>query len=172
MSLKPLSKSVCRPPGTRFFSKRGIGDPDLAAGANRRCADSWRDYPREIACGRVQAQPHAVSARYDRAASRIVVTLSNGLDLGVPVRLAQGLAGAKGSDLAVIEITPTGLGLHWPGLDADLYLPSLLQGLFGTRRWMAGVLGKAGGSVMSSAKKAAGRVNGGRCGRPRKIAPI
>jgi hypothetical protein len=47
--------------------------------------------------------------------------------LGVPVSLAQGLAGAKASDSADIEITPTGLGLHWPKLDADLYLPSLLQ---------------------------------------------
>jgi Protein of unknown function (DUF2442) len=95
---------------------------------------------------RMQAQPRAVSTRYERHGARIVVTLSNGLDLGVPVGLAQGLAGAKSSDLAAIEITPTGLGLHWPKLDADLYLPSLLQGLFGTRRWMAGLLGKAGGS--------------------------
>ena len=85
----------------------------------------------------MQAQPRAISARYDRHGARIVVTLSNGLDLGVPVRLVQGLAGAKASDLAAVEITPTGLGLHWPKLDADLYLPSLLQGLFGTRRWTA-----------------------------------
>jgi hypothetical protein len=40
---------------------------------------------------RMRVQPRAVSARYDRHASRIVVTLSKGLDLGVPVRLMQGL---------------------------------------------------------------------------------
>lgn len=117
---------------------------------------------------RKRAPPRAVSARYERQGARIVVTLSNGLDLGVPVALAQGLAGAKSSQLATIEITPTGLGLHWPKLDADLYLPSLLQGLFGTRRWMASVLGKAGGGSTSPAKKAAARVNGKRGGRPRK----
>lgn len=121
---------------------------------------------------RMRAQPRAVSARYDRPRARIVVSLSNGLDLGVPVELAQGLAGAKASDLAAIEITPTGLGLHWPKLDADLYLPSLLQGLFGTRRWMAGLLGKAGGAATSSAKKAAARANGRRGGRPRKEAHV
>ena len=121
---------------------------------------------------RMQAQPRAVSARYDRPRARIVVSLSNGLDLGVPVELAQGLAGAKASDLAAIEITPTGLGLHWPKLDADLYLPSLLQGLFGTKRWMAGLLGKAGGAATSSAKKAAARANGRRGGRPRKEAHV
>lgn len=121
---------------------------------------------------RMQTQPRAVAARYDRHAARVIVTLSNGLDLGVPVALAQGLAGAKASDLAIVEITPTGLGLHWPKLDADLHLPSLLQGLFGTRRWMAGLLGKAGGSATSPAKKAAARANGRRGGRPRKEARI
>ena len=117
---------------------------------------------------RMQAQPRAVSARYDRQGARIVVSLSNGLDIGVPVQMAQGLAGAKASQLAAIEITPTGLGLHWPKLDADLYLPSLLQGLFGTRRWMASLLGKAGGRSTSAAKKVASRANGKRGGRPRK----
>jgi hypothetical protein len=117
---------------------------------------------------RMQAQPRAVSARYDRKDARIVVSLSNGLDVGVPVAMAQGLAGARASQLAAIEITPTGLGLHWPKLDADLHLPSLLQGLFGTRRWMASLLGKAGGRSTSAAKKVASRANGKRGGRPRK----
>ncbi len=116
----------------------------------------------------VQAQPRAVAARYDPHEARIVVSLSNGLDLGVPVAMAQGLAGAKASQLSAIEITPTGLGLHWPKLDADLYLPALLQGLFGNRRWMASVLGKAGGGSTSAAKKVAARANGKRGGRPRK----
>jgi len=117
---------------------------------------------------RLQGQPHATSARYDRREARIVVRLSNGLELGVPVDLAQGLAGAKASDLSKIEISPTGLGLHWPRLDADLYLPALMEGVFGTRRWMARVMGKAGGRSTSSAKQAAARTNGRLGGRPRK----
>jgi len=119
---------------------------------------------------RLQRQPHATSARYDRRGARIVVSLSNGLELGVPVSLAQGLADAKASDLADIEISPTGLGLHWPKLDADLYLPALMSGVFGTRRWMARVLGKAGGQATSAAKQAAARANGRHGGRPRKVA--
>lgn len=117
---------------------------------------------------RLKAQPQATSARYDRRSARIVVSLSNGLELGVPVYLTQGLAGAKASDLSVIEITPTGLGLHWPRLDADLYLPALLEGVLGTRRWMAEVMGRAGGRSNSSAKQAASRANGKLGGRPRK----
>jgi hypothetical protein len=34
---------------------------------------------------RVQAQPRAVSARYDRKGVHFVVSLRNGLDVGVPV---------------------------------------------------------------------------------------
>jgi Protein of unknown function (DUF2442) len=93
---------------------------------------------------RPRAQPHAISARYDAEEGWIVVRLSNALDLGVPVDMAQGLAGAEAVDLSEIEISPTGLGLHWPRLDADLYLPALMEGVFGSRRWMAQVMGRAG----------------------------
>ncbi len=119
---------------------------------------------------RMESTPHAIAARYDRRVSRIMVSLSNGLEMAFPPHLAEGLADAKPGDLAVIEITPTGLGLHWPKLDADLYLPALLQGVFGSPRWMAGLLGKSGGLARTAAKVAAARENGRKGGRPRKQA--
>ncbi len=60
--------------------------------------------------GRLASSPHAVAARYDRRVSRIMVSLSNGLELAFPPHMAEGLADASPADLAVIEITPTGLG--------------------------------------------------------------
>jgi hypothetical protein len=117
---------------------------------------------------RMKGSPYATSARFDRRGARIVIGLSNGLELGVPVDLAQGLAAAKAADLSAVEISPTGLGLHWPRLDADLYLPALMEGVFGTRRWMAQQLGKSGGSSTSLAKRKAARANGKLGGRPRK----
>jgi hypothetical protein len=119
---------------------------------------------------RLASTPHAVAARYDRRVSRIMVTLSNGLELAFPPHLAEGLAEGKPADLAAIEISPSGLGLHWPRLDADLYLPSLLEGVFGSPRWMAGLLGKSGGLARTEAKIAAARANGRKGGRPRKVA--
>ncbi len=113
---------------------------------------------------RLASGPHAVAARYDRRVSRIMVTLSNGLELAFPPHLAEGLAEAKPADLAVIEITPAGLGLHWPKLDADLYLPALLQGVFGSPRWMAGLFGDNGRLARTEAKGAATRRKSGRAG--------
>ena len=113
---------------------------------------------------------HAVSARYDRRRSRVVVALNTGIELTFPSQMAQGLAGASPDDLADIEISGAGLGLHWPKLDADLYIPALMQGVFGSKTWMARELGTQGGRSRTPAKIAASRRNGQKGGRPRKAA--
>jgi len=113
---------------------------------------------------------HAVSARYDRRTSRVVVTLNTGVQLAFPAKLAEGLAGASPENLAEIEISPAGLGLHWPRIDADVYVPALLQGVFGSKNWMARELGANGGRSRTEAKVAAARENGRKGGRPRKLA--
>ena len=104
--------------------------------------------------------PKAVAARYDRRVGRIVVTLDNGLELMFAPRRAQGLEHAKPAELMQIEISPSGLGLHWPALDADLYVPGLLGGVFGSRRWMAAQAGAAGERAHGPAKTAGSRENG------------
>ncbi len=114
--------------------------------------------------------PKAIHARYDRRVSRVIVGLDNGLELAFPPRLAQGLEHATPADLAIIEISPLGDGLHWPAIDADLSVPGLLQGVFGSKSWMARHLGAAGGRARSDAKVAAARENGRKGGRPRKLA--
>ncbi|TAN05312.1 MAG: DUF2442 domain-containing protein [Rhodanobacteraceae bacterium] len=111
---------------------------------------------------------HAVAARYDRRRARVVVSLNSGVEVAFPTKLAEGLADATPTDLAKIEITPSGLGLHWPNLDADLYVPGLLAGAFGGKQWMAAQLGATGGSARSKAKARAARANGRLGGRPRK----
>jgi hypothetical protein len=111
---------------------------------------------------------HAVSARYDRRRARVVVKLNTGIELTFPTRLAEGLADASPDNLSEIEVSPAGLGLHWPKLDADLYVPALLQGVFGSKSWMARQLGAEGGKARTVAKAAAARANGQKGGRPRK----
>jgi hypothetical protein len=112
--------------------------------------------------------PRAVSARYDRRIGRIVLHLSTGIDLVFPPHIAQGLETATPAQLAQIEISPSGFGIHFPSLDSDLYLPALLEGFLGSRKWMAGRLGAHGGKSTSPAKTAAAQRNGRNGGRPRK----
>lgn len=114
--------------------------------------------------------PPAVAATNDRRSGRIVVSLSSGVDLSFSPSDAEGLESATPSQLAEIEITPSGLGLHFPKLDADLYLPALLKGVLGSRKWMAAKLGAMGGKSTSVAKRQASKANGRLGGRPRKAA--
>jgi hypothetical protein len=111
--------------------------------------------------------PRAVTARYDRRTGRVVIGLSSGLEVGFFPEKAEGLTGASAAELEEIEITPSGYGIHFPRLDADLYLPALLQGFTGSRKWMASGLGRVGGASRSRAKVAAARKNGKLGGRPR-----
>lgn len=97
-----------------------------------------------------------------------MVALNTGLTVAFRPADVQGLETATVTDLSVIEISPSGFGLHFPTLDADIWLPGLLAGHFGSTNWMAAQLGKAGGKVRSPAKTAACRANGKRGGRPRK----
>ena len=126
------------------------------ARANRRRAE------------RVKATPIATAVHYDRSNNEVVIALSSGLEVASPPTHAQGLKHAKPHQLAKIEITPSGLGIHFPKLDADIYLPALLEDLLGSRRWLAAHMGRIGGRAATKAKYAAARRNGKLGGRPKK----
>jgi hypothetical protein len=98
------------------------------------------------------------------------MSMSNGLEVSFPAHEVQGLETATPADLSRIEIDPPGFGLHFPTLDADLYVPGLLQGVFGSEQWMAARLGARGGKARTAAKAAASRKNGKLGGRPRATA--
>jgi hypothetical protein len=116
--------------------------------------------------------PWAVAAHYDRKTGRIVVELSSKVIVAFSPRDVEGLEDAKPSQLDAIEISPSGFGIHFPAVDADLYVPGILEGFLGSKTWMASRLGRIGGQSRSMAKKAAARTNGRLGGRPRKAAGL
>jgi hypothetical protein len=115
-----------------------------------------------------RSTPRAISARYDRRSGRIVIRLSSDVEVSFPPRNAQGLEHATPAELQDIEVTPSGFGIHFPKLDADLYVPAILEGFLGSKKWMAARMGRLGGRSASAAKRAASKRNGALGGRPRK----
>jgi hypothetical protein len=123
-----------------------------------------------IARGRLASAPAVVTAEYDRVRDEIALRFVNGVRLQIPRALLEGLAEASPGAVAEIEILGPGTGLRWPRLDVAHYVPGLLDGVFGTRKWMR-ELGRRGGAVSTPQKAAAARANGLKGGRPRKSLP-
>lgn len=133
---------------------------DIVDSANRRGA------------AKKAAFPAVVAARYDRRIGRIVISLDTGLDLAFSPHHAQGFENAHPADLDVVEISPSGLGVHFPKIDADIYIPALVEGFLGSKRWIAAQNGKVGGKAATPAKRLAARENGKLGGRPKKAKPV
>lgn len=103
----------------------------------------------------------ATSVRYDRRAGRIVLELTNGFLLGIPVATMSHLKNATAFELAAAELSPEGGALRFDALDADYSVPGLVLSM------TAREVGRHGGAVRSVAKAKAARANGAKGGRPR-----
>jgi hypothetical protein len=115
----------------------------------------------------VRRGPLVTAVEYRPGPDLLILRLNDGSRRAIPREDLQGLQPATKKQIARVEIVGGGTGLHWPDLDADLYVPGLLRGIYGTKKWMAQI-GRRGGVVTSSAKKRAARVNGLKGGRPRR----
>jgi Protein of unknown function (DUF2442) len=113
-----------------------------------------------------ETEPRAVKAWYELTSARIFIEIKNGVVMGFPYQILEGLESATPEQLAGVEVTPSGYGLHWESLDVDLGVPQLVAGIFGTKTWMK-ELGRLGGRTRSTAKAKSSQENGKRGGRPR-----
>ncbi len=116
-----------------------------------------------------EVRPRALAAEYRQADDVIVIRLATGVEIVIPRRLLQGLETADAHTTADMQIDDHGSVLHWESLDLDHYVPGLIAGVFGNRRWMSEI-GKRGGLKRSPAKVKAARANGRKGGRPAKSA--
>jgi len=120
------------------------------------------------------SSPNAQSVSYNVKTKRIVIELESGVTAIIPAGLIQILQGATAEQIKDVEIAVEGLYLRWTSLDEDLFLPNLLQGVFGTQKWMSGLkehlssAGKKGGAARTEVKQKSSAENGKKGGRPRK----
>ena len=78
-----------------------------------------------------ETMPYAVAARYNRDSDHIVLGLANNLEIVFRPSDVLSLENAAPEDLDAMEISPSGFGLHFPRIDADIHVPALLDDLLG-----------------------------------------
>ena len=115
------------------------------------------------------SDPLAQTVEHSPDLNLLVVGLSNGRRLVLPVEDVQGLGNDTHEQIQHYELLGRGTGIHFPELDVDLYVPALIEGVYGNRRWMA-QLGKKGGAARTEAKRLAAQANGAKGGRPKRVA--
>ncbi|MBP6824509.1 MAG: DUF2442 domain-containing protein [Acidobacteria bacterium] len=84
----------------------------------------------------LKTEIQASSVRYDQTNNRLILGLKSGAAFIVPCDLIQGLRGAAPELIAKAKLGPRGASLHWAKLDVDFSVGGLLEGRFGTSKWM------------------------------------
>ena len=115
--------------------------------------------------------PLARTVEHIQKLNLLIIGLTNGRRLVIPVEDVQGLQKATHRQLKKYELHGRGSDISFPEIDVDLYVPALIEGVYGNRRWMS-ELGRKGGSAKSEAKRLSSRANGAKGGRPRKVAAV
>jgi hypothetical protein len=115
-----------------------------------------------------EQEPLATTVEHIQDLNLLIVKLSNHRRLILPIEDVQGLDKATHDQMQNYELLGHGTGISFPDLDVDLYVPALMEGVYGNRRWMAH-LGRKGGGAKTAAKRRASQANGAKGGRPRKV---
>jgi Protein of unknown function (DUF2442) len=115
----------------------------------------------------LDGEPLARTVEHIQRLNLLIVGLTNGRRLVIPVEDVQGLERATHRQLKNYELHGRGSDISFPELDVDLYVPALIEGVYGNRRWMA-QLGSKGGQAKTEAKRRAAQANGAKGGRPKK----
>ena len=116
-------------------------------------------------------EPLAQTVEHIQDLNLLIVGLSNGRRLVLPIEDLQGLGRATHEQIQNYELLGRGTGISFPDLDVDLYVPALIEGVYGNRRWMAR-LGRKGGKAKTAAKRLASQRNGAKGGRPKTVAAV
>lgn len=107
-----------------------------------------------------------LEATYVQEADAFRLLFRGGGSMMIPRRFIPGLRKQSATALRLVSISPARDALLWTKLDADVYVPGLVERAFG-QRLFAAAAGQRGGRRRSKAKAEASRRNGAKGGRPK-----
>ena len=93
--------------------------------------DAALDRARDLDIG-----PVALHVEHLAAPNLLLITLSNGRRLALPVEDLQDIHNATPEQLRDPEILGPGTAIHFENLGEGIYIPAVLQGIYGDDRWM------------------------------------
>jgi hypothetical protein len=122
---------VATPAGNGLTAATGHTCDPMTATTAPINADTWA---RANAAGRRLIARGLLARTARHQAGRIHVELINGCAVAFPPSHVRELAAASAATLRDIEVTASGLGLRFPHLDVDLYVPTLIKTVLRARR--------------------------------------
>ena len=124
----------------------------------------------EVAKARGNARlrgPRAVTARYDAGRNRVIVRLTTASKSPSRHVMSKACSTPRPRTSNRSRWKHSVLGFI-PTLDTDLYVPALLKGILGSKRWMAARLATTTGGIHDASQPGSMRENGNRRRRRRK----
>ncbi len=141
-----------------------LSDEEIDRETDRQL-EAWR-----AKYGNQPPNPHVERVEFDDEQRLMILNMSDGGRIVLPLEDIQGLAFASPSQLREFEVLGPGTGLDWPSLGVSFDIHELIGGSYGNRLWMQ-ALQRKGGAARTERKQAASRANGAKGGRPRKTKP-
>ncbi len=138
-----------------------LSDEEIDRETDRQLA-AWRaEY------GNEPEDPYAESVGFDLQARLMLLNMSDGRRVELPLDDIQGLAFASPTQLREFEMLGRGTGMDWPSLGVSFSVQGLLEGSYGNRLWMEALQRRAA-PPQPARKPAVLRASGDKSTRPRK----
>ena len=81
--------------------------------------------------------PHAVEATYVPSIRRLLILLSDGLEISLRQEDYRTFRNASPTDLETIELNAGGFEVYFPKIDEGFWIPDLLEHLLGVRKFLS-----------------------------------
>ncbi len=120
--------------------------------------------------GDAPEQPYAERVEINNRSRRLILCMSDGRRVELPLDDIQGLAFASPTQLREFEMLGRGTGMDWPSLGVSFSVQGLLEGSYGNRLWME-ALRRRGSAAHTERKQAAPGANGVNNSKSRKHKP-